>query len=58
MYEDVGMSWGLEKCAAVHVKRGKIIQTDDLLIGEDSKIRVLHEDDKYKFLGKHESFEQ
>ena len=58
MYEDVGMSWGLEKCAAVHVKRGKIIQTDDLLIGEDSKIRVLHEDDKYKFLGKYESFEQ
>ena len=40
MYEDIGISWGLEKYAAVHVKRGKIIQTDDLLIGEDSKIRV------------------
>ena len=26
MFSDIGLEWGLRKCAAVNIKRGKIIQ--------------------------------
>ena len=33
MYEDIGMSWGLERCASLYVVRGKISKSEDLPIG-------------------------
>ena len=58
MYEDIGMSWGLEKCASLHVVRGKASKSEDLPIGAKDSISVMEPSDKYKFLGKYENFEQ
>ncbi len=55
MYEDIGMSWGLEKCASLHVVRGKISKSEDLPIGVENYISVMDVSDKYKFLGKYEN---
>ena len=58
MYEDIGMSWGLEKCASLHVVRGKVSKSEDLPMGAKDSISVMEASDKYKFLGKYENFEQ
>ena len=58
MYEDIGMSWGLEKCASLHIVRGKVSKSEDLPIGATDSISVMESSDKYKFLGKDENFEQ
>ena len=58
MYEDIGMPWGLEKCASLHIVRGKVSKGEDLLIEANGSISVMESSDKYKFLGKYENFEQ
>ena len=58
MYEDIGMSWGLEKCASLHVVRGKVSKSEDLPIGAKDSISVMESSNKYKFLAKYENFEQ
>ena len=58
MYEDIGMSWGLEKCSSLHIVRGKVSKSGDLPIGAKDSISVMESSDKYKFLGKYENFEQ
>ena len=57
MYEDIGTSRGLEKCASLHVVRGKESKSEDLPIGAKYSISVMESSDKYKFLGKYENFE-
>ena len=58
MYEYIGMPWGLEKCASLHVVRGKVSKSEDLPIGARDSVSVVEASDKYKFLGKYENFEQ
>ena len=55
MFEDIGLSWGLQKCAAVHIKKGKIMPSLELPLTSGDNIPVLGEDDYYKFLGKFEN---
>ena len=58
MYEDIGMSFGLEKCASLHIVRGKVSKSEDLPIGAKDSISAMQPSDTYKFLGKYENFEQ
>ena len=58
IYEDIGMYWGLEKCAALHVVRGKISKSEDLPIGAEGYISAMDVSDRYKFLEKYENFEK
>ena len=55
MFEDIGLSWGLQKCAAVHIKKGKIMPSSELPLTSGDNILVLGEDDYYKFLVKFEN---
>ena len=56
MFNDVGLEWGLRKCAAVNVKRGKITQEQSQMpISHTEFIPLLQNSDHYKFLGKRES---
>ena len=55
MFEDIGLSWGLQKCAAVRIKKGKIMQSSELPLTSGDNIPVLGEDDYNKFLGKCEN---
>ena len=58
MFEDIGLHWGISKCAAVHVKRGKIVPNEGLPLHSGNQIPVLGEGDYYKFLGKYENATQ
>lgn len=41
MFKDIGLEWGLDKCATVNVKKGKIIPTDGLPLNEKETIHML-----------------
>lgn len=58
MFEDIGLQWGLDKCATVNVERGKIKKSRGIKLSEEEEIKVLGSNDFYKFLGKFENFEQ
>ena len=58
MFEDIGLLWGINKCAAVQVKRGKIVPNEGLPLHSGNQIPVLGEGDYYKFLGKYENATQ
>jgi len=49
--EDIGMEFGLDKCAKVSMKRGKIVCGGDLPLYDGMAIRELADDDGYKYLG-------
>jgi len=55
MFEDIGLQWGLDKCAAVNIQRGKICPTTNINLNESEELKMLEETDQYKFLGKHEN---
>lgn len=49
---EIGMEFGLEKCAVVHLKRGKLAESDsELELVDGSAIRHLSHDEDYEYLG-------
>ena len=55
-FQDIGLYWGLDKCATVNVVRGKIVQSTNVSLNNDEQLRTLDKNDKYKFLGKYEKY--
>ena len=56
MFGDIGLKWGLGKCAAVNIKRGKIGQEQTQMpISHTEFIPLLQNSDHHKFLGKQEN---
>ena len=56
MFGDIGLKWGLGKCAAVNIKIGKIGQEQTQMpIIHTEFIPLLQNSDHYKFLGKQEN---
>ena len=45
---DIGMTFGIEKCAMVEMKRGKLIDSDGLDLPEGEKIGSLQDEEAYK----------
>ena len=39
--DDIGMGFGLEKCAKANFKKGKLASTGNIIIDDDMKIREL-----------------
>ena len=56
MFSDIGLEWGLNKCATVTVSKGKIESAENLILNENASINVLKDKDHFKFLGKLENF--
>ena len=48
---DIGMTFGIEKCAMAEMKRTKLIDSDGLDRREGEKIRSLQDEEAYKYLG-------
>ena len=48
---DVGLSFGLDKCARLTISRGKVVKTDNLTVSPDVSIRGLTVGETYKYLG-------
>ena len=58
MFTDIGFEWGLQKCAAVEVNRGKLIEGGNLTVSKEESIQIMSKDDRYKFLGTVENSKQ
>ena len=50
MFTDIGFEWGLQKCAAVEVNRGKLTEGGNLTVSKEESIQIMSKDDHYKFL--------
>ena len=49
--QDIGMEFGIEKCALLVMKSGKQHLTDGIELPNQDKIRTLAENETYKYLG-------
>ena len=49
--QDIGMEFGIERCALLVMKSGKQHLTDGIELPNQVKIRTLAEDETYKYLG-------
>ena len=49
--QDIGMEFGIEKCAMLLMKSGKRHITDGMELQNQDKIRTLGENNAYKYLG-------
>ena len=48
--QDIGMEFGIEKCAMLEMKSGKRHLTDGMELPNQDKIRTVVEKDTYKYL--------
>ena len=58
MFSDIGLDWGIQKCTTIHIKGGKLENTENQPLTSGSQIPVLGEEDHYKFLGKLQNIKQ
>ena len=49
--DDIGMEFGLEKCAKASFKKGKLTSTGNIVIDVDTEIQELDQEGVYKYLG-------
>ena len=49
--QDIGMEFGIEKCAMLEMKSGKRHLIDEMELPNQDKIRTLGENETYKYLG-------
>ena len=49
--EDIGMEFGISKCAMIEMKRGKMVKNDGIELPDGERIRSLEIDEAYKYLG-------
>ena len=50
--DDIGMEFGLQKCAILVMKRGKIeMGTDDMIMPAGGEIKAMRKDSDYRYLG-------
>jgi len=55
MFKNTGLQWGINKCAGIHIKRGKQEKSLELPLASQQRIQILGEDDYNKFHGKFEN---
>lgn len=49
--KDIGMDFGIEKCAVIQMKREKFVMSEGIELPSDKKIRSLDDQEWYKYLG-------
>ena len=49
--DNIGMEFGLEKCAKASFKKGKLASTGNVVIDDDTEIQELDQGGVYKYLG-------
>ena len=53
--DNIGMEFGLEKCAKASFMKGKLVSTGNIVIDDDTEIQELDQEGVYKYLGVDES---
>ena len=41
IFTDIGFEWGLQKCAAVEVNRGKLTEGGNLTVSKEESIQIM-----------------
>ena len=49
--EDIGMEFGIEKCAMLVMEKGKIVKSVGIVWSDGKVIKSLREGESYKYLG-------
>ena len=49
--EETGMEFGIEKCAVLVMKRGKVVKSEGIKLPDYKTIQGLKDGDSYKYLG-------
>ena len=49
--DDIGMTFGLDKCIKATFIRGKLKYTSSIVLDTDTKIKELDQEETYKYLG-------
>ena len=49
--KDIGMEFGIEKCAVLVMDKGKIVKSVSIQLPDDNVINSLQEGESYKYLG-------
>ena len=49
--EDIGIQFGIDKCAMLVMKRGKIVKSDGIQLPNGKVIKSLEKGESYKYLG-------
>ena len=49
--KDIGMEFGIEKCAMLVIEKGKIVKSVGIELQDGKVIKLLQEDESYKYLG-------
>ena len=52
--DDIGMEFGLDKCAKATFKRGKLVTSENIELSDDTIIMQLDQEGTYKYLGVNE----
>ena len=52
--DDIGMEFGLDKCAKATFKRGKLVTSENIELSDDTIIKQLDQEGTYKYLGVNE----
>lgn len=55
--QTIGMEMGLDKCAVVHVKRGKLTHGGEMLVQDELAIQRLGPEESYRYLGLQQALE-
>ena len=58
IFADISLEWGINKCAAIHMKQGKLVTNDNsskMPVSKNCSIPVIGNEDHYKFLGKYQN---
>ena len=50
-----GLEWNMKKCASVHIKKGVMLEIEDIKLHDDTTVKSLKNTETYKFLGVPES---
>ena len=53
--DDIGMEFGLDRCAKATFIRGRLTSTSEIKLNEDTSIRELDQEETYKYLGTDEA---
>lgn len=48
---DIGMEFGIQECAMVEMKRGKMIQSEGIDLPMGQQIKLLGREEGYRYLG-------
>lgn len=55
--EDIGMIFGLDKCATISVRRGKLEREENMVLIDGQVLPTLGTEERYKYLGVQETYE-